>query len=149
MSTLQATKPQLMARYWDSWGKPSDGILTGHTTFLGYYDECINLKNTDLGDMKYCIYPMVMDTNIMQRSSESEDGVCHSSNCPMPVNTSSVLNVKVGVCYPSVCSANEFAVMMIITGVVVCIINPFSDITPSILTALIISNHITLVIALL
>ena len=92
---------------------------------------------------------MVMDTNIMQRSSESEDGVCHSSTCPMPVNTSSVLNVKVGVCYPSVCSANEFAVMMIITGVVVCIINPFSDITPSILTALIISNHITLVIALL
>ena len=79
LSTIQATKPQLMARYWDSWGKPSDGILTGHTTFLGYYDECINLKNTDLGDMKYCIYPMVMDTNITQRSSESEDGVCHSS----------------------------------------------------------------------
>ena len=52
LSTLQATKPQLMARYWDSWSKPSDGILTGHTTFLGYYDECINLKNTDLGDMK-------------------------------------------------------------------------------------------------
>ena len=68
LSTLQATKPQLMARYWDSWGKPSDGILTGHTTFLGYYDECINLKNTDLGDMKYCIYPMVMGTIIMQRS---------------------------------------------------------------------------------
>ena len=48
----------------------------------------------------------------MQRSSESEDGVCHSSNCPMPVNASSVLNVKVGVCYPSVCSANEFAVVL-------------------------------------
>ena len=58
----------LMARYWDSWGKPSDGILTGHTTFLGYYDECINLKNTDLSDMRYCIYPMVMGTIIMQRS---------------------------------------------------------------------------------
>ena len=57
---LQATEPQLMAHYWDSWGKPSDGILTGHTTFLGYYDECINLKNTDLGDMKYCVYPILM-----------------------------------------------------------------------------------------
>ena len=55
-----------MAHYWDSWGKPSDGILSGYTTFLGYYDECIDLKNTDLGDMKYCIYPMVMDTNIIQ-----------------------------------------------------------------------------------
>ena len=43
LSTLQATNPQLMARYWDSWGKPSDSILTGHTTFLGYYDECLNL----------------------------------------------------------------------------------------------------------
>jgi len=41
-----------MAHYWDSWGKPSDGLLTGHTTFLGYYDKCTNLKNTDLGDMK-------------------------------------------------------------------------------------------------
>ena len=132
LSTLQATKPQLMARYWDSWGKPSDGILTGHTTFLGYYDECINLKDTDLGDMKYCVYPMVMDTNIMQRSSESEDGVCHSSNCPMSVNTSSVLNVKVGVCYPSVCSANEFAVVlskMNITSVTTVTSDPFSDTT--------------------
>ena len=130
LSTLQATKPQLMARYWDSWGKPSDGILTGHTTFLGYYDECIDLKNTDLGDMKYCIYPMVMDTNIIQGSSESEDGVCHLTNCPMPVNVSSALNVKVGVCYPSVCSANEFAVVlskMNITSMTTVISDPFSD----------------------
>ena len=124
-----------MARYWDSWGKPSDGILTGHTTFLGYYDECINLKNTDLGDMKYCIYPMVMDTNITQRSSESEDGVCHSSNCPAQANASSLLNVKVGVCYPSVCSANEFAVVLSkinITSVTTVTSDPFSDTTNTI-----------------
>ena len=132
LSTLQATEPQLMAHYWDSWGKPSDSILTGHTTFLGYYDECMNLKNTDLGDMKYCIYPMIMDTNIMQRPSETEDGVCHSSNCPMPVNTSTVLNVKVGVCYPSACSANEFAVVlsnMNIKSVTTMTSGPFSDTT--------------------
>ena len=135
LSTLQATEPQLMAHYWDSWGKPSDSILTGHTTFLGYYDECINLKNTDLGDMKYCIYPMIMDTNIMQRPSESEDDVCHSSNCPMPVNTSTVLNVKVGVCYPTACSANEFAVVlskMNIKSVTTMMSDPFSDTTNTI-----------------
>ena len=135
LSTLQATEPQLMAHYWDSWGKPSDSILTGHTTFLGYYDECINLKNTDLGDMKYCIYPMIMDTNVMQRPSESEDGVCHSSNCPMPVNTSTVLNVKVGVCYPSVCSANDFAIVlskMNIKSVTTMTSDPFSDTTNTI-----------------
>ena len=135
LSTLQATEPQLMAHYWDSWGKPSDGILTGHTTFLGYYDECMNLKNTDLGDMKYCIYPMIMVTNVMQRPSESEDGVCHSSNCPMPVNTSTELNVKVGVCYPSVCSANEFAVVlskMNIKSMTTMMSDPFSDKTNTI-----------------
>ena len=135
LSTLQATKPQLMAHYWDSWGKPSDSLLTGHTTFLGYYDECINLKNTDLGDMKYCIYPMTMDTSIIQRPSKSDDGVCHSSNCPVLDNTSSVLNVKVGVCYPSVCSTNEFAVVlskMNITSVTTVTSNPFSDTTNTI-----------------
>ena len=109
--------------------------MTGHTTFLGYYDECINLKNTDLGDMKYCIYPMIMDTNVMQGPSESEGGVCHSSNCPMPVNTSTVLNVKVGVCYPSACSANEFAVVlskMNIKSVTTMTSDPFSDKTNTI-----------------
>ena len=132
LSSLQATEPQLMARYWDSWGKPSDSILTGHTTFLGYYDECMNLKNTDLGDMKYCIYPMIVDTSIVQRSSESEDGVCHSSNCSMPVNASTKLDVKVGVCYPSACSADEFAVVlsnMNITSVTTITSDPFSDTT--------------------
>ena len=89
---MQATEPQ-----------PSDGILTGHTTFLGYYDECINLKNTDLGDMKYCIYPMIMDTNVMQRPSEYKDGVCHSSNCPMPVNTSTTYVECESWCVLSLC----------------------------------------------
>ena len=44
-SALQLTHPKLMAQYWDSWGKLSDGMLYGHTAFLGYYDECIDLKN--------------------------------------------------------------------------------------------------------
>ena len=139
LSTLQVTQPQLMACYWDSWGKPSDSLLTGHTTFLGYYDECINLKNTDLGDMKYCVYPMVMDTSITQRPNESKDGVCHSSNCPVPANTSSVLNVKVGVCYPSVCSANEFAVVlskMNVTSVSTVTSDPFSDTTNTVTISL-------------
>ena len=48
----------------------------------------------------------------------------------MPVNVSSALNVKVGVCYPSVCSANEFAVVlskMNITSMTTVISDPFSD----------------------
>ena len=53
LSTLQETHPQLMAQFWDSWGKPSEGILYGHTAFLGYYDECMDLKNTAVGEISY------------------------------------------------------------------------------------------------
>ena len=135
LSTLQATEPQLVARYWDSWGKPSDSLLTGHTTFLGYYDECIHLKYTELGEMSYCIYPMKMNTNILQTPSASQDGVCQSSDCPMAVNTSTTLNVKVAVCYPSACSANEFSLVlsnMNITSVTMARYDPFSNTTNTI-----------------
>lgn len=79
---------------------------------------------------------MIMDTNyIMRKASESDKDVCHSSDCPMPVNTSIVLNVKVGVCYPSACSANEFAVVlskMNITSMTTLRSDPFSDNTNTI-----------------
>jgi len=58
LSTLQSTYPQLVAQYWDSWGKPSDGIVYGRTIFIGYYDECMDLKNTPVGETNYCIYAM-------------------------------------------------------------------------------------------
>ena len=29
LSELEVSDPQLMAYYWDSWGKSSDGVLTG------------------------------------------------------------------------------------------------------------------------
>jgi len=48
--TLQSIHPQLMAQFWNSWGKPSDGIVYGHTAFLGYYDECMDLNNTPVGE---------------------------------------------------------------------------------------------------
>ena len=109
LSELEVSDPQLMAYYWDSWGKPSDGILTGHTTFLGYYDECIDLKNTVLGETKYCIYSMIMETNTsLNDTADSLKGVCISPECPASVNMSSVIDIKVGVCYPSQCSSTEF-----------------------------------------
>ena len=121
LSELEVSDPQLMAYYWDSWGKPSDGILTGDTTFLGHYDECINLKNTALEEMKYCIYSMIMETNTSLISpADSSDGVCSSNECPVPISMSSVTDIKVGICYPSQCSAAEFAIVlstMVITNV--------------------------------
>ena len=104
---LESTHSSLMLRYWDSWGKPSHGILEGHTSYLGYYDECINLKDTDFGETDYCIYAMQMNISTIQT--------------PIPI--------QVGVCFPSACSSQEFARIlseMDITSVITVIGNPFS-----------------------
>ena len=128
LSELEVNDPQLMAYYWDSWGKPSDGILTGHTTFLGYYDECIDLKNTAVGETKYCIYSMNMDTFLTDTTDPSKD-VCSSSECPTPLNMSSAIDIKVGVCYPSQCSPTEFATVLSSMTInnVVTMTTPFSN----------------------
>ena len=113
LSELEVSDPQLTAYYWDSWGKPSDGILTGDTTFLGHYDECIDLKNTVLGEMKYCLYSMIMETNAsMTNPADSSEGICSSNECPVPINISSATDIKVGICYPSQCSSTEFATVL-------------------------------------
>ena len=128
LSELEVNDPQLMAYYWDSWGKPSDGILTGHTTFLGYYDECIDLKNTAVGETKYCIYSMNMDTILTDTTDPSKDA-CSSSECPTPLNMSSAIDIKVGVCYPSQCSPTEFATVLSSMTInnVVTVTTPFSN----------------------
>ena len=128
LSELEVNDPQLMAYYWDAWGKPSDGILTGHTTFLGYYDECIDLKNTAVGETKYCIYAMNMDTFLTDIIDPSKD-VCSSSECPTPLNMSSAIDIKVGVCYPSQCSPTEFATVLSSMTInnVITMTTPFSN----------------------
>ena len=131
LSELEVSDPHLMAYYWDSWGKPSDGILTGHTTFLGYYDECTDLKNTALGDTKFCIYSMNMEINIsLTNSPYLSNDVCTSSECPNLVNRSSVIDIKIGVCYPSQCSSTEFATvlsMLSINNVATVTASPLSN----------------------
>ena len=104
---LESTHSSLMLRYWDSWGKPSHGILEGHTSYLGYYDECIDLKDTEFGETDYCVYAMQMSI----------------STVPSPVG------IKVGVCFPSACSSQEFAAIlseMDITSVISVAFDPFS-----------------------
>ncbi|XP_065917929.1 nose resistant to fluoxetine protein 6-like [Dysidea avara] len=127
LSSLEIKEPSVMAAYWDSWGKPSHGILKGHTVFLGNYDECRNLKDTTVGETKYCIYAVHMKTNSLLKPANLEDDVCLSSDC---METNKSIDIKVGVCYPSACSSDEFGLIlskMDITSVITVTNNPFSN----------------------
>ena len=71
--------------YLDSFGKVGAGILTGNVVYLGYYDQCIDIGNTD-----YCRFPfdMTLTTNT--------------------TNVSITIPVEIGMCFPSSCDAKDF-----------------------------------------
>jgi len=110
LSSLETKDPYAMAKYWDSWGKPSHGILKGHTVFLGYYDECINLKDTVIGKTKYCIYTVEVKLNSSLKPAIVEENVCPSSDC---METNESIYIKVGVCYLSACTSDEFGLALL------------------------------------
>ena len=73
------------AAYLDSFGKVGAGILTGNVQYLGYYDQCIDIGNTD-----YCRFPF--DMTITTTTS----------------NVSVTIPVEFGLCFPSSCDSNDF-----------------------------------------
>ena len=91
--TTQANCSQELIRFWDgadnktraiyldSFGKVGAGILTGNVVYLGYYDECINIGNTD-----YCLFPFDITFN----------------------NNSVTIPLEFGICFPSSCDAKDF-----------------------------------------
>ena len=68
------------AAYLDSFGKVGPGILTGNVVYLGYYDECTDIANTD-----YCRFPfdVTLTTNTTGQSVTIpfEFGMCFPSSC--------------------------------------------------------------------
>ena len=74
--------------YLDSFGKVSAGILTGNNVFLGYYDQCI-----DIGDTDYCRFPF--DVTLITSTTE-------------PSNASVTIPLEFGMCFPSSCDAKDF-----------------------------------------
>ena len=84
------------AAYLDSFGKVGAGILTGHVQYLGYYDQCIDIGNTD-----YCRFPF----DVTLRKSTA-----------VPSNASVTIQVPVefGMCFPSSCDAKDFYDLFII-----------------------------------
>ena len=74
--------------YLDSFGKVGAGILTGNVVYLGYYDQCIDIGNTD-----YCRFPfdVVLTTNM-------------TGSFTAPVK----IPFEFGICFPSSCDAEDF-----------------------------------------
>lgn len=107
LSSLGASDSSLLFRYWDSWGKVPLSIArmyqqeTGAAdsrniaTYLGYYDQCIDLKETALGEMRYCLFPMSMQ---------------HTPR-------GAVEQFNMGICYPATCSVDEFVAAVLSQGV--------------------------------
>ena len=73
------------AAYLDSFGKVGPGILTGNVRYLGYYDQCIDIGNTD-----YCRFPF--------------DVTITSSNASVTIQ----VPFEFGMCFPSSCDAKDF-----------------------------------------
>ena len=74
------------ASYLDSFGKVGPGILKGNVIYPGYYDQCIDIGNTD-----YCLFPFdVILTTIGH------------------FNRSVTIPFEFGMCFPSSCDANDF-----------------------------------------
>ena len=96
------------AAYLDSFGKLGPGILTGNVVYLGYYDECTDIANTD-----YCRFPfdVTLTTNTTGQSV----------NIPF----------EFGMCFPSSCDAYQFYELFFIDSNVTTVSNT-SDVVISI-----------------
>ena len=96
------------AAYLDSFGKVGPGILTGNVRYLGYYDQCIDIGNTD-----YCRFPFDVTINTATSS-----------------NASVTLQVpfEFGMCFPSSCDAKDFYDLFFIDSDEVFYSKSFTDI---------------------
>ena len=84
------------AAYFDSFGKVGAGILTGNVVYLGYYDQCIDIGNTD-----FCRFPF---------------NITLSTNATMIFTSPAGAPFEFGMCFPSSCSAAEFYHLFFGTG---------------------------------
>ena len=73
-----------VAPYFDSFGKVGPGILSGNVVYLGYYDQCIDIGNTD-----FCRFPF---------------------DVTLKINGTGLVTIpfEFGMCFPSSCNPNDF-----------------------------------------
>ena len=82
------------AAFLDSFGKVGARIFTGNVVYLGYYDQCIDIGNTD-----YCLFPFNVTLTATQTVSS---------------NASVTIPVEIGMCFPSSCDAKNFYDLLLI-----------------------------------
>ena len=98
------------AAYIDSFGKVGPGILTGNVQYLGYYDQCIDIGNTD-----YCRFPF--DLTLTTNTGTS-------SNASVTIR----VPFKFGMCFPSSCDAKDFYDLFFIDSDELFYSKPFTDV---------------------
>ena len=96
------------AAFIDSFGKVGAGIFTGNVVYLGYYDQCIDIGNTD-----FCFFPF--DVTLTTTTTVSS-------------NASVTIPVEIGMCFPSSCDANDFYDLFLIDSDEAFYSNSFTDI---------------------
>ena len=96
------------AAFLDSFGKVGAGIFTGNVVYFGYYDQCIDIGNTD-----YCFFPF--DVTLTATPTVSS-------------NASVTIPVEIGVCFPSSCDAKDFYDLFLIGSDEAFYSNSFTDI---------------------
>ena len=82
---LNNSDDKALAAYFDSFGKVGAGILTGNVIYLGYYDQCIDIGNTD-----FCRFPF--NVTVTSDKFDLPNGIIF----------------ELGMCFPSTCSAADF-----------------------------------------
>ena len=97
---------ETQASYLDSFGKVGAGILTGNVVYPGYYDQCIDIGNTD-----YCRFPFDV---ILTTTGHS--------------NRSVTIPFEFGLCFPSSCDAKDFYNLLFIDLNEVFYTKPFTDV---------------------
>ena len=95
------------AAYLDSFAKVGAGILTGNVRYLGYYDQCIDIGNTD-----YCRFPF--DLTLTTNTGTS------SNTIQVPF--------EFGMCFPSSCDAKDFYDLFFIDSDELFYSKPFTDV---------------------
>ncbi|XP_055914238.1 nose resistant to fluoxetine protein 6-like [Eupeodes corollae] len=99
-----------VARFIDSWGKFPPGVLYGHLTDLGNYDQCVRTsvvlkEGTEVTNGQYCFasFPILPAVPYPKESLDIARDVL--VNPRLDIDLSKILTIKLGICIPDVCDA--------------------------------------------